>query len=264
MIYITGDCHKDFSRFTRKRFPEQKEMNRNDYVIICGDFGGVWCNRNETQRSIDDFDLNWLEDKSFTTLFVDGNHENFDELYKYPIKEWHGGKVREIRPHVLHLMRGEIFEICGKKFFTFGGAQSYDIKDGIIEWDEGGEWKKKAKEWEKSGKLFRINHYSWWEQELPTKEELENANSNLKKHNFKVDYIITHCCPNAVLADYVMNKFHDMQAVKQYDDRNVLTEFLDEISERVEFSNWFFGHHHDNAVIMDKYILLYRKIVRIA
>lgn len=40
MIYITGDTHAEFSRFSTKRFPEQKEMTKDDYVIICGDFGG--------------------------------------------------------------------------------------------------------------------------------------------------------------------------------------------------------------------------------
>ena len=41
MIYITGDCHGDWRRFSSDCFPEQKEMTRNDYVIICGDFG-LW------------------------------------------------------------------------------------------------------------------------------------------------------------------------------------------------------------------------------
>ena len=42
MIYITGDTHSDFSRFTEENFPIQSEMTKDDYVIICGDFGGVW------------------------------------------------------------------------------------------------------------------------------------------------------------------------------------------------------------------------------
>ena len=41
MIYITGDCHSNFERFIPRNFPEQKEMTKDDYVIICGDFGGV-------------------------------------------------------------------------------------------------------------------------------------------------------------------------------------------------------------------------------
>ena len=39
MIYITGDCHSDFSQFDIDKFTIQKEMSKNDYVIICGDFG---------------------------------------------------------------------------------------------------------------------------------------------------------------------------------------------------------------------------------
>ena len=264
MIYITGDCHKDFSRFTMKNFPEQKKMTRDDYVIICGDFGGVWCSRKEKGKSIDDYDLNWLEDKSFTTLFVDGNHENFDELYRYPVKDWHGGKVHELRPHVLHLMRGEVFELSGKKIFTFGGARSQDIGDGVIEWDEEGLWKRTAKEWEKADKIFRVNHYSWWEQELPTQEEIENGFANLEKHDYKVDYIVTHCCSNSVLFEYAMMKFRDLHVAKEYKDHNILTDFFDEINQRAEFSKWFFGHHHNDVAINDKHILLYYQIIRIA
>lgn len=264
MIYITGDCHKDFSRFTLEKFPEQKNMTKDDYVIICGDFGGVWWSKSNSRCRTDEFDLNWLEERPFTTLFVDGNHENFDELYTYPVKEWHGGQVHEIRPHVLHLMRGEIFEICGKKIFTFGGAQSHDIQDGIIEWDEKGIWKYTASQWEREDKVFRINHYSWWEQELPSQEEIANAWKHLEEHDYKVDYVVTHCCPNPVLFDYAMNKFKDTTVAKSYNGHDVLTDFLDEVNEKVAFSKWFFGHHHDDMAIFDKHILLYYQIIRIA
>lgn len=50
MIYITGDCHNDFSRFSIDKFPIQKEMNKNDYVIIAGDFGGVWTFEEENNQ----------------------------------------------------------------------------------------------------------------------------------------------------------------------------------------------------------------------
>ena len=134
MIYITGDTHSDFTRFTEDQFPIQSEMTKNDYVIICGDFGGVWTFEEESHREKEA--LNWLNNKSFTTLFVDGNHENFTRLYSYPVEEWHGGKVHKIRDSVLHLMRGEIFDIDGKKFFAFGGAKSHDIQDGILNLDD--------------------------------------------------------------------------------------------------------------------------------
>ena len=39
MIYLTGDCHGDYRRMSSANFPEQKEMSKEDYVIITGDFG---------------------------------------------------------------------------------------------------------------------------------------------------------------------------------------------------------------------------------
>jgi len=126
MIYITGDTHSDFSRFEEDRFSIQTEMTKDDYVIICGDFGEIWNYITESIHEKQLLDL--LDSKNFTTLFVDGNHENYTRLYNYPVEEWHGGKVHKIRNSVLHLMRGEIFDIDNKKIFAFGGARSHDIQ----------------------------------------------------------------------------------------------------------------------------------------
>ena len=118
-VYVTGDTHGDWmNRLKTDSFPEQKEMTKDDYVIICGDFG-LWDNSNREK-----YNLDWLEDKPFTTLFVSGNHENYDILDSLPVSELHGGKVNFVRPSVIHLMRGEVFNIEDKTFFTFGGASS--------------------------------------------------------------------------------------------------------------------------------------------
>lgn len=134
MIYITGDCHRNFERFNSSIFLEQEEMTKDDYVIICGDFGGVWSK--DTESKEETMILDWLDCKPFTTLFVDGNHENFDRLFDYPQEEWHGEKIHRIRSSVIHLMRGQIFVLDGKKIFTFGGASSHDIAGGILEPDD--------------------------------------------------------------------------------------------------------------------------------
>ena len=87
MLYITGDTPGGFQRFGMKYFSAQRSMNRDDCAIICGDFGGVW---DGSPREA--YWLDWLEEKPFTTLFADGNHENFTMLNALPQKEWHGGK----------------------------------------------------------------------------------------------------------------------------------------------------------------------------
>ena len=130
MIYATGDLHGNPLRFQPQYFPEQAKMMKDDYMIVCSDFGCVW-----NGDKSDDPQLDRLETLPFTVLFIDGNHENFDALSEYPVEQWRGGKVRKIRPHVMHLMRGQAFELQGRTFFTMGGAQSHDIANGILDMD---------------------------------------------------------------------------------------------------------------------------------
>ncbi len=244
MIYITGDTHSDFSRFTEENFPIQSEMTKDDYIIICGDFGGVWTFEEESIREKELLD--WLDNKNFTTLFVDGNHENYTRLYNYPIEELKGGKVHKIRDSVLHLMRGEIFDIDNKKIFAFGGAKSHDIQDGILNLDE----EEKIYEYRKRGAYFRIRDFSWWDLELPTNQEMENRIENLEKINYKVDYIISHCCPTSIQT--LINSTYK---------RDVLTDYLQQISEKCTFKRWYFGHYHDYKQVNSQFTLLYKNIV---
>ena len=70
-------------------------MTKSDYVIICGDFG-YWADTPDQKWWLD-----WLEAKSFTTLWVDGNHENFDMLKNILVETWNGGKIQRIQPSII-------------------------------------------------------------------------------------------------------------------------------------------------------------------
>ena len=74
-IRVTGDCHGNFTRFSSENFPEGKELTKNDYIIILGDWGGIW---SQTENKNENHWLKWLDEKPWTTLFIDGNHENYD------------------------------------------------------------------------------------------------------------------------------------------------------------------------------------------
>ncbi|MBQ2981320.1 MAG: metallophosphoesterase [Lachnospiraceae bacterium] len=250
MIYITGDCHADFARFNMENFSEQKEMTKDDYVIICGDFGGVWAKDEESEK--EKWWLDWLEGKSFTTLFVDGNHENFARLYSYPVEEWNGGKVHRIRPSVVHLMRGQVFTLEGKKIFAFGGARSHDIDGGILEYDDP-IYHILRKALDRNGKSYRVNHYSWWEQEMPSDEEMDEGIRNLALHNNKIDFIVSHCCAASTQALIGEGTFK----------RDYLNDYFEKIRSRVEFKKWFFGHYHNNINVNVQEILIYEQIIRI-
>lgn len=254
MIYVTGDIHGKPERLSTHSFYEQKEMKNQDenFVIILGDFGLVW--NYETESNSEKHWLDWLENKPFTTLFVDGNHENHERLSTYPIKEYKGGLVHEIRPHVLHLIRGQVFTIEDKKFFTFGGASSHDIQDGILDYEDP-KWKDKAKHLESKGKyMYRIKGLSWWEQELPTEEEIQTGIDNLKLHNNKVDFILSHSPSTSEL--YLMGG-------KGLYEPDILTNYLEEVKATTEYKRHLFGHMHVNKAINDKDICLYEQIIRI-
>ena len=83
-IFITGDTHCDYDwrKINTRNFPEQKKLSKDDFVIIAGDFGGIWdVDRFRVQESpAEKAGLDWLEQKPFTTLFIPGNHENYDRL----------------------------------------------------------------------------------------------------------------------------------------------------------------------------------------
>ena len=221
MLFICGDTHRtiDIDKLYQYDF---SKCTKNDFLVILGDFGGIWDN------SADEYIDKLLKDFPMTILFVDGNHENFDKLYQYPIIEWNNGKVHKIRDRLLHLMRGEIFIIKNKRFFVFGGASSID-------------------------KNSRVPYISWWQQELPTNRELENALMNLEKYDNKVDYILTHCC-----SEKTMSKLTNV--IYEFD---ILNKFFNIIEDDVSFEKWYFGHYHIDKDIDSKHSCLYNTIKRI-
>lgn len=223
MIYITGDTHAniDIGKLNTKNFPQQKDMNKQDYLIVCGDFGLVW---DGSAREI--YWQDWLTEKNFTTLWIDGNHENFDILREFPLTEKFGGFVREIAPDIFHLDRGQVLTIDGKKFFVMGGARSHD-------------------------KEFRIEHISWWKQEMPTHQEMERAIKALDECGWQVDYVITHCAPKSV-----------QKMICSWYENDPLVSFLERIREDLKFKKWYFGHYHIDRELSEQFMALYNRVVK--
>ncbi|HDI3121652.1 metallophosphoesterase [Clostridium botulinum] len=229
MIYITGDTHfpNDIEKLNELNFPECKNLTKDDYVIICGDFGAIWNNSKQ--------ELYWrelLQNKPWTTLFIDGNHENFDLLYKFPIEDKFGGKVHKINDSVYHLMRGQVFNINGLKFWTMGGATSTDKEN-------------------------RQEHISWWKEEIPDSNEMREGLDNLEKHNNKVDYILTHTCSSSTLKD--ITEIFGFQPKPEED----LNKYFEIIEENVDFKHWYFGHFHEDIEIDEKHTLVFEKIYKL-
>ena len=223
-----------------------RRYSRSSYVILAGDFGGVWAG-----EQADGYKLDWLEAKPFTTLFVDGNHENLGLLNAYPEQEWNGGRVHVVRPHVLHLMRGQVFEIGGLTWFTMGGAASHDIEDGILDPAEPG-FEQQYRTLRRMGARFRVLGRSWWPDEMPSDTEYAEAESNLERAGWFVDCVLTHCAPTSIA-----------QRIGRHGQPDRLTDFLETVRQRCQFSRWFCGHYHVNQVIDERFMIQWEQVSRI-
>lgn len=231
MIYITGDIHGDIdihklSNKALRKASEESNITEGDYLIICGDFGLVWSSRNSPCFKSEQYWINWLCQKPYTILFVDGNHENHDMLDAMTVSEWNGGKVHFISDNIIHLMRGQVFEIEGKSIFTMGGADSAD-------------------------KQHRIEGKSWWRRELPDQWEYDEAVRNLKMHNNNVDFIISHCAPYTIHSRICLS-----------DQHNDLIDFFENIDQTVNYKRWYNGHYHCDMSI-DRHFIVYDRIMPI-
>lgn len=207
-IFVCGDIHSTLDINKLDQFMNRDDLSEKDYLIICGDTG--ICGFSKKQE---DATREYLRRLPMTVLFADGNHEQFDVLNAYSIDEWHGGKVHIIEPGIIHLMRGQVYQIDGKRFFVFGGAYSND-------------------------RAYRDLGFTWFEEELPSKEEYEEAWENLMLHDYEVDYIITHTGPYEAITE-LGYECHD-EALEQ-------VRFFQKIADRVAFRDWYFGHFHEDA-----------------
>ena len=217
MIYVTGDTHGDLSRFSLWR---TRKLRRGDTLIVLGDFGFLW-QGGEAEEKI----LRRLGRRRYRILFLDGAHENFQLLNQYPTQQWNGGLVRPISGKLMHLCRGQIFSIEGKRIFVMGGGES----------DE---------------KEYRARQEKWFEQELPSPAELETARSNLAAAGGRVDYVLTHDCSSRLKVFLGIGS-----------ESHPLGQFLTEQEKNLQFQKWFFASIHLDKPIPPRHQAVYQQIL---
>lgn len=232
MIYITGDTHipYDIEKLNSNNF-DATGLTKDDYVIICGDFGAIWNYKGPDKEEV--YWLDWLERKPFTILFIDGNHENFERLYKFEEVMWNGGRVHKIRDSIFHLMRGQIFTIDNQTFFTMGGANSID-RGAFV------------------GREEEHKNRIWWVEELPNEEEMQEGRDNLSKYNNEVDYIITHCLPTS-----------ELKKLFSFAKGDKLNAYHEEVLNTVKYKHWYCGHYHKNIDLDNNITVLYDDIIKL-
>jgi predicted phosphodiesterase len=223
MICITGDTHSDFRRFNSKNMT--KEIS---YLIIAGDFGGIWSTNPEDKN--ENYWLDWLNDKPWETIVCLGNHENYERIYQLPLEQHLGNPMYKVRDKIWIAQHGNVYNIEDMKIFFFGGAESID-KEG------------------------RLNRISWWQEEIPSYADYQRGIESLKAVKGEVALVISHTAPTEAVASFGFPEKETDPTIKML---NAMEELLeDDIS-------FFFGHFHENKVIEGKrrkYICLYEDII---
>ena len=221
MLYITGDTHGNFDRILK--WTEITNLNKDkDFLFILGDFGYIWDNK---RTSFEKDNLDFISCLPFTTLFIDGNHENHERLNSMRVVNFSGGKAHKVYDSIYHLMRGQVYEIAGKRIFTFGGANSID-------------------------KHLRTEGISWWKEEEFNYCEANTAYENLNKIGWEVDYVLTHSAP-----------FSIRDKLFESNKPSSTERMLEAMLRNIKFKRWYFGHYHIDKK-MDNFTAMYESIER--
>lgn len=221
MIYVTGDLHGDIERFST---PAMRKLKKGDTLLVCGDFGFIW-NGGKSEEKI----IKKLGEKKYNICFVDGTHENFKILNKYEVSEWNGGKVHHLGGNLYHLMRGQVFEIEGKKIFAMGGGESPDLE-------------------------IRVSNNTWFKEESPNQQELIEGAENIDANDNKVDIIITHE-PSAKIKDFIQLKNAERTRL------TLLNTYFEELGNSCEYSKWYFGSLHLDKHISTTQIAVFNNVL---
>lgn len=225
-VFITGDLHQsiDIHKLSSNNFPVGNELNKDDILIVTGDAGLVW-SYGQTSFNEEKYWRNWLTNKNWTTFCTLGNHENYDLIETFPLVEFCGGKARKITDSVYYEIRGEIYNFNKKSYLSLGGAESQDQR-------------------------FRTPGLSWWSQEQITEKDIANAERNLKRYNYKVDYILTHTGGISVTTFLGF--------------RPTISDIrLNEILPKIHYFKRYCGHYHVDMNVDEKTRILYDDIIEI-
>lgn len=217
-IFITGDKHGEEgveSDILSGGGFQDAAPESGDVLVVLGDFGLFW---NVPRTWKEEACLGRLSSCPWTTLVVDGNHENFDLLDGLPTEAMYGAPVGVMTPNVYHLRRGYVYDIFGSRCFVFGGGTSPD-------------------------KNSRTPGKSWWYRENPSREETERGFDSLETCGWKVDHVFSHVAPTRAL-ERISGHYAFSHSGREALFRDSTSEYLDVLAERTMFRTWSFGHYH--------------------
>jgi hypothetical protein len=203
-VLIAGDWHGNTRYATR--IIEEAHRQGIQEIYHLGDFG-IWPGEEGQEylaRLNQECDLYGIG-----ISFVDGNHEDFVQLYAMPIDEEIG--LRQVTDYIWHIPRGHRFEVDGKVWMGLGGAVSVD-------------------------QHRRRQGIDWWPEEALTLSDALRASNG-----GPVDVMLTHDCPDRVEIPGLDSSAFPSEFITKAEQHR---EYLGEIVNAVTPKFLFHGHYH--------------------
>lgn len=209
-IILSGDWHGN-GQAARNAFIAAYELEA-PLILQLGDFG-MW--PGPLGQSYLDELAAYIKASGIAVAWIDGNHEDFPQLYQIPVDPVTG--LRPVREGLWHLPRGSRWTWHGLEFLALGGATSLD------------------KGQRRAGK-------SWWPEEEITDQDITLA--TLPGH---ADVMLTHDCPTGVdipgiyHRSYKESRYWPLAELERaWDHRDRLAKVVQEVTPR----HIWHGHFH--------------------
>ena len=210
ILLVSGDIHGELRKLVWNVSNKVLISNIPEiHVIVAGDFGVGFGNPGAMDVLYNTVKSK-LEKYNIYVYAVRGNHDDpsyFDGTHDYP-------RLKFLKDH-------EVYEICGKKIYPIGGANSVDKADRI----------EKNLEAEGYGSKKRW----WWEGEAPV-EKYKDLPDN-------VDIVISHEAPIS-FEPVIVRKTEDLDLWGKILSAR---RYLDYVLNNVRLDWWIHGHYHQST-----------------
>ena len=212
-LLVVAALHGNFGWFKYMVLTKARD-EKADAIVQLGDLGwGPWPYEN---RQMQDRVADKLRHAGIPMFFIDGNHDNFDNLEKAVAagRKTDEGFV-EVRPNLFYIPRGTAWQWGEKKFIGLGGARSIDIDPVPPEWPG------------------RTLGKTYWEQELITQQQV----NDILDRDLSADVMFSHDAPAGLKWDAPFSKKSD--AISQWNRKAVRA-----VAEHVGAKVLVHGHYH--------------------
>ena len=217
-IFLTGDKHGDF--FDLMGDSVRYGFTERDLLIILGDVGVNYYGKafgGSKDRELKER----LSQIPSTVLCIHGNHEmrptSWEIREKYRRIDWMGDTayVEDAFPRLIFAEDGSRYAINGREFLVIGGAYSVD-------------------------KWYRVlRRLRWFPDEQLSEEEKDSIREKVRTHGNREDIILAHTCP---MDHQPIECF--LAGIDQSRVDTTTEEFLQEITDSIEYNRFYCGHWH--------------------